>query len=73
MISWKIVLACTILCLAFLLSSCEEECKTCYFIEATNGVPVNEHLDGEYCGEEIEERESQEFNCIQGDCYVECR
>ena len=58
----------------FLLTACEKECQTCYFIEKDdNGTLVTEAEVGEFCGDEIEEKEDQTLYCIQGTCYFDCR
>lgn len=63
-----------IIALGALLSSCEEECKTCYVVEGDgNGGVYAEYEIGEFCGDEIEEKENEELYCIQGNCYNVCR
>lgn len=63
----------TVVMATLLLSSCAEECKTCYGIEAVNGVIITETEVGDFCGDEIEEKENQQLICIEGNCYFECR
>ena len=61
----------SLIILGFSITGCKK-CKECYFIEEVNGV-TNEFALGEFCGEEIEEKENEEFTSVSGVCYNECR
>ncbi len=55
----------------FTLSSCKK-CKECYFVEEGNGTRTEQAL-GEFCDDDIETKENEEFICIDGSCFIECR
>ena len=49
-----------------------KKCKECYFVQGSNGIK-NETPLGEFCGDEIENKENEVFTCIDGGCYNECK
>ena len=53
------------------LFSCEDKCKECFLIEEGSAGNVETSI-GEFCGDEIEEQESEEYIVTDGDAYVEC-
>jgi hypothetical protein len=62
-----LIITCTI---PFFLSC--KKCKECYLIEESNGT-ITETPIGEFCGDEIEEKENQELIGVSGPVYNECR
>lgn len=58
---------------ALLLTGCGKTCKECYLIEEHSSSEASSKLSvGEHCEDDIDDLESKEIKCNDGDCYYSC-